>query len=135
MTKYHVIGFVVATVIVLQIYVRTQPVPDRSWPNDFIAAGVGDYELPGGYYAVRKVTAEQHGVVFREMLATPGLVKASYLERESLIYRSLFWGFPDTVHHWKEGDLLHIRGHLVMGVSDLGVNKARIQRWLDASGI
>lgn len=46
------------------------------------------------------------------------------------IVRSCFWGFPDMIELWYD-DGVHVRGHLMFGVYDLGANKKRILAWLD----
>ena len=48
--------------------------------------------------------------------------------------RSLFWGFPDHTTAGVQGDLLVIYGRLRFGSSDMGVNKARIESWLETLG-
>ncbi len=59
----------------------------------------------------------------------PGTWRATYVTRSAL------WGFPDMTTVELEtaniGLLLSITGRLVYGVDDLGVNEARIRRWLD----
>ena len=47
------------------------------------------------------------------------------------VVRSWFWGFPDLIEVWRDGEWLHVRGHLVIGIYDFGTNKKRILKWLD----
>jgi uncharacterized protein (DUF1499 family) len=47
------------------------------------------------------------------------------------VTRTRLWGFPDISVIWSDETNLHIHAHLVIGGSDLGVNAARVARWLD----
>lgn len=48
------------------------------------------------------------------------------------VTRSLFWGFPDYTTVQREGGDLLIHARSVFGRSDLGVNAARVDRWINA---
>ena len=47
------------------------------------------------------------------------------------VVRSWFWGFPDLIEVWRDGEWVHVRGHLMIGIYDFGTNKKRILKWLD----
>ncbi|PYG34554.1 DUF1499 domain-containing protein [Pelagimonas varians] len=47
------------------------------------------------------------------------------------ITRSLWMGFPDYTSVQAQGDVLEIWGRARFGRSDVGVNKARVDGWLD----
>ncbi|WP_286196872.1 DUF1499 domain-containing protein [Tropicibacter sp. R15_0] len=48
------------------------------------------------------------------------------------VTRSLWFGFPDYTTVQRDGDVLEIWARLRFGSSDLGVNKARVDGWLNA---
>ncbi len=48
----------------------------------------------------------------------------------TLVSRSPIFEFPDYTTVWMEGHTLKIHARLRFGYSDLGVNKARVERWL-----
>ena len=49
--------------------------------------------------------------------------------------RTKWVGFPDITRVIHDGGTLLIQGHLVYGRRDFGINKARIQGWLNAAGL
>ncbi|MDK3016377.1 DUF1499 domain-containing protein [Pseudodonghicola flavimaris] len=46
------------------------------------------------------------------------------------VTRSCVFGFPDYTTVYRNGDVLEIYGRLRFGRSDFGVNRARVERWL-----
>lgn len=71
--------------------------------------------------------------------ATPRTrVLAGTLDDGQITYvtRSRGFGFPDytTLSLSDGGQVIEIRSRLRFGKSDLGVNRARIERWLEALG-
>lgn len=48
------------------------------------------------------------------------------------VTRSLIWGFPDYTTVQRENDELLIFARQRFGQNDLGVNAARVDRWIDA---
>ena len=50
----------------------------------------------------------------------------------TFVTRSRFWGFPDYTTARQDGDRLVIHARQRFGRSDLGVNRARVDRWLAA---
>lgn len=67
-------------------------------------------------------------------LATPRTqVLAGTVESGMVTYitRSALWGFPDFTTVQQDGDQLQIYGRLRFGKSDLGVNAARVDDWLE----
>jgi hypothetical protein len=122
------------------LYVRVAPMDVAEFHRTYPGHGVGDWPMPGGFEAVRKVGGEPQAALTHLdaiIRATPRTkVLAGSVEEGHVSYvtRSAVWGFPDTTNVWLEGDLLHIRGHLRFGGSDMGVNRARIEGWLQALG-
>lgn len=122
------------------LYVRVAPMDPEEFHRTYPGHGTGDWPTAGGFEAVRAVAGGPQEVLARLdaiILATPrthhlaGSVAEGHV---SYVTRSPLWGFPDTTNVWLEGDLLHIRGHLRFGGSDMGANRARIEGWLQALG-
>ena len=104
------------------------------------AATPGDLTTVGSFKAVRRIKAPAAEVLMaieRLALATPRTRLLVGNVGEGMITfqtRSLVWGFPDHTTVAVQGDLLVVYGRLRFGRSDLGVNKARIEGWLETLG-
>ncbi|MGC9371455.1 MAG: DUF1499 domain-containing protein [Paracoccaceae bacterium] len=122
------------------LYIRVAPMDPAEFHRTFPGHGPGDWPMPGGFEAVREVGGDPQAVLSRLdaiIRATPRTKVLSGSVQEghvSYVTRSVFWGFPDTTNVWLEADMLHIHGHLRFGGSDLGVNRRRIEGWLQALG-
>ncbi|WP_212524682.1 DUF1499 domain-containing protein [Actibacterium sp. MT2.3-13A] len=122
------------------LYIRVAPMDVAEVHRTYPGHGPGDWPMPGGFEAVRAVGGDPQAALARLdaiILATPrtrALAGAVAEGHVSYVTRSAVWGFPDTTNVWLEGALLHIRGHLRFGGSDLGVNRRRIEGWLQALG-
>lgn len=119
-------------------YVRLAPLDVATLHHQPPAKPIGDHLAKGGFHAVRGGADSETLIRLNEIiLATPrtrilgGALDAGHI---SYVSRSKLWGFPDITNVWLDGDRLHMRGQLVFGRSDLGVNAARIKGWLDALG-
>ncbi|WP_170133857.1 DUF1499 domain-containing protein [Palleronia aestuarii] len=100
----------------------------------------GDHPFTGGFHAVRDIDADPGAFdrlveVADAAPRTERLAGSPGAGHVSFVTRSRVFGFPDITNIWRDGDLLQIRGHLVVGKSDMGVNERRIRGWLDAAGI
>lgn len=122
------------------LYIRVAPMDAEEFHRTYPGNAVGDWPMAGGFEAVRAVEGDPQAALARLdaiIRATPrtkplaGSVAEGHV---SYVTRSAVWGFPDTTNVWLEGELLHIRGHLRFGGSDMGVNRARIEGWLQALG-
>ncbi|MCF6443453.1 DUF1499 domain-containing protein [Nereida sp. MMG025] len=123
-------GLAVA-VVATMIYVRVTPVnTDRAPKPQNMAAG--DYPVAGGFYAVRDKAADKRDALIDVIENTPRTRK---LSDGIYVTRSALWGFPDVTRVWTHDDTLHVSGHLVYGRSDLGVNRKRIEDWLQQAGV
>ncbi|SFS08954.1 DUF1499 domain-containing protein [Yoonia litorea] len=122
------------------LYIRLAPTSVDRWHNRPTATEPSDQQDEGGFTAVRRITAPAVEVLAafeQRALATPRttLLAGSVAERLlTFETRSLIWGFPDYTTVTVENDLLIVYGRLRFGRSDMGVNKARIQGWLDSLG-
>lgn len=116
------------------IYIRFAPLKPEAYHAATSAKATGDWPMAGGFEAVRAgATATTLADLNALILSSPRTrVLAGALDEGHVSYvtRSRLWGFPDITNVWLQGDRLHIRGHLVYGRSDLGVNRARIEGWL-----
>ncbi|WP_439155277.1 DUF1499 domain-containing protein [Yoonia sp.] len=121
-------------------YIRLAPMDPARVHQASAPRPPGDYAATGGFTAVRKITAPAPKVLAtleQRALATPrtrlfaGSVDEGMI---TFVTRSLVMGFPDYTTVRVGGDTLTIHGRLRFGQSDLGVNRARVQGWLDTLG-
>ncbi len=127
-------------ILALMAYVRLAPTSKVRWHALPDVTEPGDVSEPGGFLAVRRVTApaaEVLSAIEQRALATPRttLLKGSVAEGMMTFQtRSLVMGFPDHTTVAVKGDLLVIHGRLRFGKSDLGVNRGRVADWLETLG-
>lgn len=100
----------------------------------------GDYPADGGFTAVRTVpdptaTLARIYAIAEDSPRTQPLAGSLDEGHVSVVTRSRVMGFPDVTNMWIDEGRVAVRGRLVLGRSDLGVNRARIRRWLDAAGL
>lgn len=111
-------------------YVRFTTVDASSGVGRPEARAPGDYPSTGGFYAVRPAQEVDVAALNAAILATP---RTERLSDGTYVTRTPLWSFPDIVHVWEEGGNVHLASNLVYGRSDLGTNKARVERWLAAA--
>lgn len=128
----RLLGFIFLLVAAGMVYIRLAPINPAAFSLGDSPKDVGDFDNVGGFTAVRQVEAEDVlAKVTAAMLALPRTVLVQE-NPMAFVTRSRVFGFPDvTVVSVQNGHLI-VRGHLVYGKSDLGVNKARILRILGA---
>lgn len=110
------------------------------------AQDVGDVETGNSFHVIRQFTTSETEILKAVDLAILQSPRTTLLVRDmqegvtTYVTRSLVFGFPDYTTVWIDttadnvGPHLNIRGRARFGVSDLGVNKARIEGWLDQLG-
>lgn len=136
----RIVFIVVALILGLMAYVRFAPTDVALWHKVPDAAEPGDTTKEGSFLAARRISApaaEVLAAVEQRALATPRTRLLAGNVGEGMITfqsRSLAWGFPDHTTVAVQGDLLVIYGRLRFGRSDMGVNKARIEGWLETLG-
>ncbi len=136
----RILAFLVVLVVALLAYIRLAPTNAERWHTLPDVAGPGDTVEEGGFLAVRRITAPAEEVlvaVEQRALATPRTKLLRGSATEGMITfqtRSLIMGFPDHTTVAVQGDLLVIYGRLRFGRSDMGVNRARIEAWLETLG-
>ncbi|MGR3623589.1 DUF1499 domain-containing protein [Pseudophaeobacter sp.] len=125
------IWVLLAAVAVILGFIRLAPVDPFDWNTQPELSE--DKEFRGGVFRV--VRSGPEGLHLFNQIATSaprtkllaGSVEdgmATYVTRTKVI------GFPDYTTARQDGDLLKVYARLRFGRSDLGVNKARIDRWL-----
>lgn len=138
--------FGLALVLVLALaadaWVRFAPLPADIWHRIPVETRTeaGDWPEAGGFEAVRQLPDPKARLVELDKIirATPRTELLEGSPEEGLltyVTRSAIWGFPDISTLWIEGDRIHLRGHLVFGRGDFGVNRARIEGWLARAGL
>lgn len=134
------LGALLLAVLAAALWVRLAPLPPERFHKMSAETRTGDHPAPGGFEAVRQVPDPQARLAELDRIITahPRTARLEGSPDEGLltyVTRSALWGFPDITNLWVEGDRVHLRGHLVFGRSDLGVNAARIQGWLARAGL
>lgn len=124
--------------IALVLYARFLSVPPELYHRKGEAKEVGEYPAPGGHEVVRHVqdadaTLAELDAIIRATERTKVLAGSVDEGHLSYVTRSALIGFPDITNLWTDGNRLHLAGHLVVGYSDLGVNRRRIETWLGAA--
>ena len=127
-----VFGLVLLALVVGAAYVRLAPTDPKHWHGMPQSVSPGD--LDGG--AVRVVSGDL-AALDAIIRATPRTqVLAGDVAQGMITYvtRSRVFGFPDYTTVRQSGAQLEIYGRLRFGKSDLGVNAARIDGWLQRLG-
>jgi hypothetical protein len=126
------LGLVLVAIVAGMAYVRLAPSDPARWHAMPESLAPGD--LAGG--AVRVVPGDL-AALDAIIRATPrSRVLAGDVAQGMITYvtRSRVFGFPDYTTVRQSGERLEIYGRLRFGKSDLGVNAARIDGWLQRLG-
>ncbi len=129
-----VLWVVLAVLALFAAFVRLAPSDPARW---HVAVEGGDADFTGG---LRRVLPGRAGDLARLdaiIRATPRthVLAGSVAEgRITYVTRSRLWWFPDFTTAEARGTDIAIWSRLRFGGSDLGVNAARLTRWLDALG-
>ena len=127
------IGVVLVVLAAISAYVRLAPADTTRWHQ--MPDGITDRDVEGG--AMRVVEAGEGGFerLHEIILASPRTKVFAGSTGDGMITyvsRSRVFGFPDYTTVRDMGGRLEIYGRLRFGKSDLGVNAARIDGWLQA---
>lgn len=122
------------------VWVRSVSVPPERHRLSGEMPRIGDHPEEGGFTAVRRADVPSAALERLEaaILDTPrtGRLAGRAAEGEaSFVTRSAFWGFPDVTNIRAGEGRVEIRGHLVIGKGDLGVNRRRVEGWLEEAGL
>ncbi|MBQ0749371.1 MAG: DUF1499 domain-containing protein [Roseovarius sp.] len=126
------LGLVLVAIVAGMAYVRLAPSDPARWHAMPESLAPGD--LAGG--AVRVVPGDL-AALDAIIRATPRTqILAGDVAQGMITYvtRSRVFGFPDYTTVRQTGERLEIYGRLRFGKSDLGVNAARIDGWLQRLG-
>lgn len=125
------LGIAVIVVIAAGLgYIRLAPSDAARW--HVLPGDIGDQTLEGG--AMRRLTGDLAALdaIIRATPRTAVLAGSVAEGMITYVTRSRVFGFPDYTTVRQTGDALEIYGRLRFGASDLGVNAARIDGWLEA---
>lgn len=128
-----VIGLGLLAILAFAAYVRLAPSDPARW--HVIPEGLEEGNGTG--YALRRIEARPDTLAALDAIAraTPRTrVLAGSVEDGMITYvtRSAVMGFPDYTTVAREGESVVLYARLRFGQSDLGVNAARLDRWLAA---
>lgn len=116
----------------LSLLVRLAPSDPARW--HMMPGAITNRDLDGG--AMRLVGAGENGLarldaIIRQSPRTRHLAGSAEDGMLSYVTRSLIFGFPDYTTIRQAGPQIEIYGRLRFGQSDLGVNAARLDGWLE----
>ena len=139
-----ILAFLAFVTLAVQAAVRLAPVDAARWHSDpgLLDADDKRETFPGGIRVVQKFDApprevlNQSDAIARDMPRTR--IVAGNVDEGMITYetRSAFWGFPDYTTIAADvasdgGTRLRIHARLRFGSSDLGVNRRRVEAWLN----
>lgn len=135
--KWVLSGLIVIVVLAVgvSLWARLAPTDPDHWhvmPNK-----TRDINQEGSAFRVvvaqDDTLAQLHDIIMDEPRT---ILLAGSVEEGMITYitRSALFGFPDYTTVWQNGEELAVYGRLRFGRSDLGVNAARIDRWLALLG-
>lgn len=110
-------------------FIRLAPSDPARWHQ--MPESVTNRDLEGG--AMRRIEGDLATLdaIIRDTPRTRVLAGSPDQGMITYVTRSRVFGFPDYTTVRQSDDMLEIYGRLRFGKSDLGVNAARIERWLD----
>lgn len=114
-------------------WIRLAPSDPAVWHVDPMVTA--DQDLAGGVRRRIDGAADQFDALHAIILATPRtelLAGGPEEGRATYITRSQWFGFPDYTTVEADGGDLTLWARLRFGQSDMGVNRARVEGWLDA---
>lgn len=123
---------ILAVGVALAAYVRLAPSDPARWHVKPQVSAPKDFE--GG--ALRKVrggveTLEKIDEIARTEPRTEVLAGSASEGMITYVARSKLWGFPDYITIWQDDAEVLLYSRLRFGRSDMGVNRARLERWID----
>ncbi|HKL56233.1 MAG TPA: DUF1499 domain-containing protein [Roseovarius sp.] len=121
--------FLLVLILAGLAFIRLAPSDPARWHQ--MPESVTDRDLDGG--AMRRVEGDLAALdaIIRDTPRTRVLAGSPDQGMITYVSRSRVFGFPDYTTVRQSGDMLEIYGRLRFGKSDLGVNAARIDGWLD----
>ncbi|MFQ6548339.1 DUF1499 domain-containing protein [Aestuariibius sp. 2305UL40-4] len=134
--------FVLILVLVLiaagMAYIRLAPSDPAVWHVAPETREPGEYPGEGSFMAVVEAGEEALADLDAVAVATPRTQRLAGAPEDGMVTwvtRSRVMGFPDYTTAIHRDGLLTVEGRLRFGRSDMGVNQARIEGWLEEAGI
>jgi hypothetical protein len=127
-------GFLVLLAVAFMLYVRFAPSDPARWHQP--VAATADEDRTGGAARVLDGGAEAFARIDEAARALPrtDVLAGSLAEgRITYVTRSKVFGFPDYTTVERDGNTIRMFARLRFGSSDLGVNRARLERLLAAA--
>ena len=124
---------VLVAFVALQLVIRLAPSQPENWVISETGQAPGDYPSEGGFRVVRSVEdASAFTRKFEQaILAEPRTRKLGQVQGQDIyISRTALWGFPDYTTLAIQDGRAEIYARLRFGKSDMGVNRARLERVL-----
>lgn len=125
---------ILIVVIGLQLLIRLTPSQAENWvitPSD---QPPGTYPTQSGFRVIRDIDGAQEDfeVLFDQaMLEEPRTRKLGQVQGQHVyVSRTAFWGFPDYTTLAMQDGRAEIHARLRFGKSDMGINRARLERVL-----
>lgn len=119
----------------LALFARLSPIDADRFASTPGPDQAGVHTLPGGVKYVLPLSDLPKDALSKLLdivRQTPRTTEVATEYGNSFVTRSFGFGFPDITRIWLEDDNLHIHAHLVIGKSDLGVNRDRVGQWNEA---
>ena len=124
------IGLVLLLVAGVLAWIRLAPNDVAHWHK--LPASVQDRDMEGGVMRAVPGDLAALDAFIRAEPRTHVLAGSVGEGMVTYVTRSKMFGFPDYTTVQQRGDTLAIHARLRYGKSDMGVNKARVERWLNA---
>ncbi|PVA11798.1 DUF1499 domain-containing protein [Pelagivirga sediminicola] len=123
-------GLLVLVVLSGMAWIRLAPDDAERWHR--LPASVSDADMEGGVMRVLPGDLAELDRIIRAEPRTRVLAGSVAEGMVTYVTRSRVFGFPDYTTVAQRGGDLVLHARLRYGKSDMGVNKARVERWLDA---
>ncbi|MGR3321068.1 MAG: DUF1499 domain-containing protein [Pseudooceanicola sp.] len=127
------LGILLLVFLAAQAYVRLAPSDAGHWHA--VPDTATDRTLDGGVIRVIPAyadTLKRLDAIARDTPRTQVLAGGPGTGMTTYVTRTRFWGFPDYTTVARRGEEVVIYARLRFGRSDMGVNRARVDRWLAA---
>jgi hypothetical protein len=134
MTFVKSLLLLVALIAIADAWVRFAPLPRARLSAHPGPMEPGVHPMRGGVKIVRPLADLPPDALDKLARIAAGWPRTKRVGDDPIAFvtRSKLWGFPDIALIWSDGMNLHLHSHLVFGSGDLGVNAARVSRWLQA---
>ena len=126
---------IVLLLVIAGVWVRLAPLPQGRLTAKPGPEEPGAYKLTGGIKLVVPLSdlpEDALGKLVAIAAATPRTERVGDgMDPAAFVTRSKLWAFPDIATLWTADGNLHVYSHLVFGKGDMGVNAAKVSRWME----